>query len=59
MQHKAAIWESSETPLPLWVETITVAGKTLVIKQASALTVVINLGEDELTEVDVAAKRDS
>lgn len=35
---------------PLWVETITASGETVMIKQASALTVVINLSEDGLTE---------
>lgn len=48
MQHKNAISSSSETPL--WVETITADGETVMIKQASALTVVINLGKDMLTE---------
>lgn len=35
---------------PLWVETITADGETVMIKQASALTAVINSGEDALTE---------
>lgn len=51
MRHKNVISSSFETPL--WVETITADGETVMIKHASALTAMINLGEDRLTEDDV------